>query len=210
MELDNLKTLWQDLDEREVRLTDDEKIIQMLRKRSQSPIATMKRNLFFELIAVIILYSFTIWYFLATSMGRYSEIAVLLLFVGILFILYYYRKNKLLGQMQCVTCEVRSNLQQQLRTLEKYVRFYFLSGILLTPFAYFATGLIVLLKYPGKDIIAGFTSSDEYFLFISIGIVITVASYFLNRWYIKKLYGQHIKRLKELLVQMDEKEPVFE
>jgi hypothetical protein len=179
----------------------------MLQKRSQSPIAKMKRNLLLELIAVVVLYSLTIWYFLQTSEGGYREIAMILLVVGVLFIFYYYKKNRLLGQMQCVTCEVRSNLQQQLKTLEKYVQFYFVGGTILTPITFFVTGFIVLLKAPGGNFAADLTKSQEYIIFVTIGLLLTIGSYFLNKWYLSKLYGQHIKRLKELLLQMDEKGP---
>jgi uncharacterized protein YeeX (DUF496 family) len=206
MELDNLKDLWRNLKEDDHQ-DDDDQIIKILQKKSQSPIAKMKRNLFLELIAVIILYAFPIWYFFETSGGMYIEISVLLSIAVLLFIFYFYKKNKLLGEMQCVTCEVRSNLQRQLITLEKYVWLYFVSGILLVPIAYFAPGLIVILKYPGRDVSAEFTNSTAYTIFITIGVLITIGSYFFSRWYIRKLYGQHINRLKDLLLQMEEKEP---
>ena len=206
MELDNLKELWSHLDRQSDQLKDDEQIQLMLQKKSRSPIAKMKRNLFVELITVLVLYSAIIWYFLATSLGGYREIALLLFTVGLLFLFYYYQKNKLLDKMQCVTCEVRSNLQQQLNTLSKYVRFYFLGGIVLTPLTYFVTGFIVLVKYPGRNIPSAFMQSGGFIIFISIGIVVTVANYFINKWYIRRLYGQHIARLKELLLQMEETE----
>ena len=209
MELDNLKDLWRDLDRGDTHRDDDEQIMKILQKRSQSPIARMKRNLLLELIAVIILYPFSIWYFLEASMGRYHEIPLFLFVIGILFVFYFYKKNKLLGQMQCVTCEVRSNLERQLATLEKYVRFYFVFGTVLGPVAYFLTGLIVLLKYPTQGVAERFTDSMVYIVFVIIGLVITIGSYFLNRWYIKKLYGRHIEKLKALLLQMEEKEQAF-
>ena len=209
MELDNLKDLWRDLDRGDTHRDDDEQIMKILQKRSQSPIARMKRNLLLELIAVIILYPFSIWYFLEASMGRYNEIALFLFVIGILFVFYFYKKNQLLGQMQCVTCEVRSNLERQLVTLEKYVRFYFVFGTVLGPVAYFLTGLIVLLKYPAEGVAERFTDSMVYIVFVIIGLVITIGSYFLNRWYIKKLYGRHIEKLKALLLQMEEKETVI-
>ena len=170
MELDNLKELWSHLDRQSDQLKDDEQIQLMLQKKSRSPIAKMKRNLFVELITVLVLYSAIIWYFLATSLGGYREIALLLFTVGLLFLFYYYQKNKLLDKMQCVTCEVRSNLQQQLNTLSKYVRFYFLGGIVLTPLTYFVTGFIVLVKYPGRNIPSAFMQSGGFIIFISIGI----------------------------------------
>ena len=33
---------------------------------------------------------------------------------------------------------------------------------------------------------------------------LTIAVYYLNAWYINKLYGRHIKKLQELLREMDE------
>lgn len=207
MELDNLKELWQNL-ANENNKRNDQDIMQIMRQKSQSPVSKMKRNLFVELIVVIVLYAGSIWYFIATSMGRYSEISILLLLIGLLFLYYYYRKNKLLRQMQCITCEVRSSLQQHLTTLEKYVRFYFIAGTILTPIAYFASGAVVLLNYPDGSVASGFTQSRSYVVFVAIGLIITVGTYFLNKWYIRKLYGQHIDGLRTLLHQMEEGEHI--
>jgi hypothetical protein len=221
MELDSLKDIWKDLDETDLQPGRDVPISSMLQKRSQSTIARLKRNLNRELIAVLIIYSLTIWYII-TFQRMYSELAVLLALVGGAFLFYYYRKSKLLKQMECVACEVRSNLKQQLGTLEKYVRFYFIAGTILTPLAYFAAGMIILFN--GQEVnshmvdvsidaqtsvsqmpIAQHISNHRFFvLFLSIGAVLTLGSYFINRWLIGKLYGQHIQKLKDLLTQMDE------
>lgn len=221
MELDSLKDIWKDLDEADLQPGRDVPISSMLQKRSQSTIARLKRNLNRELIAVLIIYSLTIWYII-TFQRMYSELAVLLALVGGAFLFYYYRKSKLLKQMECVACEVRSNLKQQLGTLEKYVRFYFIAGTILTPLAYFAAGMIILFN--GQEVnshmvdvsidaqtsvaqmpIAQHISNHRFFvLFLSIGAALTLGSYFINRWLIGKLYGQHIQKLKDLLTQMDE------
>jgi len=221
MELDSLKDIWKDLDETDLQPGRDVPISSMLQKRSQSTIARLKRNLNRELIAVLIIYSLTIWYII-TFQRMYSELAMLLALVGGAFLFYYYRKSKLLKQMECVACEVRSNLKQQLGTLEKYVRFYFVAGTILTPLAYFAAGMIILFN--GQEMnshmvdvsvdaqtsvsqmpIAQHISNHRFFvLFLSIGAVLTLGSYFINRWLIGKLYGQHIEKLKDLLTQMDE------
>ena len=204
MELDNLKAIWHDLEDSERSGKDDQGIMDLLQGRSRSAVSVMRRNLLIEMIAAVILYGAAIFYFLVMSFGRYNEIAILFGVVGVFSGVYYYRKYTLLARMQCVTCQVRSNLQKQLKTLEKYVRFYFVSGILLTPIAYFATGLIVLLNYPAENIVSAFRDSNEYILFVGIGIVVTVSSFFFNRWYIRKLYGQHISQLKKLLHEMEE------
>jgi hypothetical protein len=222
MELDSLKTLWQDLDADAAHGDNNEQIVSMLRKRSQSPIAKMRRNLLWELIALVVLYSVTIWYYLSAWGGRYWEIGAVLFLVGAFCLFYYYRKNKLLSNMQCVVCEVRSNLQRQLDTLEKYVNFYFVAGTLLTPLVYFASGLIVFFKTPqahgsardlryqigdsSVNIIPHIMNQKFFTAFVLIGVGLAIGSYFLNRWYVNKLYGQHIQKLKNLLSQMEEAE----
>jgi hypothetical protein len=222
MELDSLKDIWKNLDEEDLQPGREVPVLSMLQKRSQGTIAKLKRNLNRELAAVLIIYSLTIWYIIAFQ-GLYPELAVLLALVGGAFLFYYYRKNKLLKQMQCVACEVKSNLKTQLSTLEKYVRFYFIAGTILTPLAYFAAGVITLFNGPEiqpalgngpldgaqssvsqMPIASNITNHRFFIFFVSMGVVVTVGSYFLNRWLINKMYGQHIQKLKELLHQMEE------
>lgn len=221
MELDSLKDIWKNLDEEDLQPAREVPILSMLQKRSQSTIARLKRNLNRELIAVVVIYSLTIWY-IVRYQQLYSELAVLLAIVGGAFLFYYYRKSKLLKQMQCVACEVRSNLKQQLITLEKYVRFYFVAGTILTPLAYFVAGVIILFNAHDFNaslsnvpvnaetsvsqipVVTHISSHRFFVLFVSIGAVLTVGSYFVNRWLINKMYGQHIQKLKELLFQMEE------
>ena len=223
MELDSLKDIWKNLDEEDLQPGREVPVLSMLQKRSQGTIAKLKRNLNRELAAVLIIYTLAIWNIITYHGGLYPELAVLLALIGGAFLFYYYRKNKLLKQMQCVACEVRSNLKQQLVTLEKYVRFYFIAGTIITPLAYFAAGAIILFNAPeaqpalgdgpfdgaqtsvSQMPIASHISNHRFFiLFVSMGVVVTVGSYFLNRWLINKMYGQHIQKLKELLYQMEE------
>ena len=198
MELDNLKEAWKGHTVKDAADSNDQ-ILSMLQKKSQRPIAKMKRNLFRELIAIIIIYTATSTYYIFANKGKFWEVGMMLLMIGVLFLFYYYRKNKLLNEMECVACEVKSNLQRQVSTLEKYVRFYYLVGIILTPLAYFTTGLLVLYKSPGITM-----STNIYIWFFGSGIIANILLYFLNKWYVNKLYGQHVKQLKELLKQMDE------
>lgn len=223
MELDSLKDIWKDLGAKEMQQDNDEQILSMLQKRSRSPIAKMRRNLNWELIVLVVLYSLIIGYYIVGFQGRYWEVSVLMFIVGVFFLFYYLRKSKLLQQMQCVACEVKSSLQRQLKTLEKYVNFYFITGTLLTPIAYFLTGLIVFMKQtnspvktdpspgtiltdskPGNINLDTFSDHPFFIVFIVIGVALTIGTYFLNRWYVNRLYGRHIKKLKELLLQMEE------
>lgn len=207
MELDSLKAIWNDFGEQPVLEKGNEQLLAILRKKSQSPIAKMRRNLGWELVVVLLLYSFTIYYYITGWKGRYWELAVVLLLVGLLFVGYYLVKNNLLNKMQHgVSSEVSINLKQQLITLEKYVRFYFLSGTVLTPVAYYVSGLIIIAKDPdlsGTGLLEHIQATRGLAIFIIAGIVISVLSYFLNIWYVHKLYGQHIEKLKSLVREME-------
>lgn len=218
MELDSLKDIWKQQDEQPAYPDSDEQIQSMLRKKSQSPIAKMKRNLQWELFGVVAIYSLTIWHYSTSWHGRYWEIAVLLFLVGVACVIYYYRKNKLLKQMQCHACEVKSNLQHQLTILEKYIRFYYISIPILTPAVYYVAGLIIFFKTPptatGDPLIGSgariqpiikHIADHRYFTeFIVSGLVLSLVAYFVNGWYLNKMYGQHVNRLKDLLRQMDD------
>ena len=199
MELDNLKKLWreQDLDNKQ---TEEADILAMLQKRSKSPIAKMKRNLLWELIIIVVMYSAMIVYYLFADQGRFKELSILFLVVGAAFIVYYQRKSKILKEMECVTCEVRSNLSRQLVTLAKYVRFYMIAGTVLSAVAYYIAGLVVFSKLGNSF----FSSTRNLLIFIGIGLALTIIMIFVNKWYVNKLYGQHINRLKEILQQTEE------
>lgn len=222
MELDSLKDLWKELDEDDLEPAGQKQIVSILHKRSRSPVAKMKRNLYLEMAALVVCYSLAIWYYITAWQGRYWEVALLLFLVGAFAFFYYLRKHKLLNEMQCVACEVRSSLKQRLITLEKYVNFYFVCSILLTPSAYFVAGLIVFFKTPDNagvkpgffggvpdalpQIGDQFPSQRFFITFIVIGVVLTIGVYFFSRWAINRLYGQHIQKLKELVQQMEEAE----
>lgn len=217
MELDSLKEIWKDQDKGMDRYPDNNsEILSMLGKKSKSPVDKIRRNLLWELISIVVIYAVFIAYYAFSRHGQYWEIAVMLGLVGIGFVFYYYHKNKLLKSMQRVDVEVKSNLQTQLATLEKYVRFYFIAGTLLTPVLYYLTGLIILYKSKSPHLsgelletrvqpMLNTVQDHQYFTeFLIGGAVVTFLIYFANKWYIKKLYGQHISHLRELLRQMDE------
>lgn len=199
MELEQLKEIWSNVESKQPGPSASE-LQAMLQKKSQSPIAKMKRNLIWELITILVFYSITIF-----SLRHYEKIfvslTILLLIIGLLFGIYFYFKYRLLHSMECLTCEVKSNLQMQLQTLEKYVRIYFVFGNLLTPIVFFVTGFITYMQRDGELTISPLRF---WIIFSIIGILFSVAVYFLNKWYLHKLYGQHIRKLKDILHDMEE------
>lgn len=205
MELDSLKTIWREQDllpgagEESVEL-----LARLVRERSRGPIERMRHNLRVESLLLVVTYIPTIILYLTIIHGSLWIIAVVFSVILAFYGVYFYMKGRLLKKMQCVTCEVRSNLARQVQVLGKYIRLYLWSGTLLVLIAFVIA--YEVLQYT-KDLVNHRTRPDwwlppAFMLVLLAGFA--VGSYFLNRWYVNKLYGRHIKKLKELLREMDE------
>lgn len=205
MELEQLKNIWtKDTGPQDKK---NEDLLQLLSKPSNSPIAKMKRNLRFELITVIILYSFTVIYYFFAFEGRMVELSWFMMALGLIFVIYYYRKNKLLNEMQCVACRVKSNLELQLTTLEKYVRFYLIAGNIIFPLSLLVVGYVGFFLYPErlstpKSLLQSPAMQSLAIKYMVAVVFLTIGIFFLNKWYVNRLYGRHVKRLREILSEM--------
>ena len=206
MELDQFKNIWEQ--DAAIQQKKDDYFLSLLGKRSNSPIARIKRNLRCELIVVLILYTFGVLYYFFAFGGKMSEIAWMMMILGIVFLVYYYRKNKLLNNMQCLSCHVKSNLELQLGTLEKYVKFYLWAGNILFPVSMVIVGYVAFVLYPERQHTPHTPGNDLFITksmtwYIIITAMMSFGAYFLNKWYVNRLYGRHIKKLRELLKEME-------
>jgi hypothetical protein len=191
MELETLKSIWNDQDPPPEGKATRDQLLALLQGRSRNRIARMRRNLRIEGILIILTYIPCILFYRAEDEGRLSAISWALALVFVIFWGYYYGKDRLLKNMQCVSCEVRSNLAGQVRTLRKYLRFYLWFGTLMTPLMIYVAWGIMLRRPPPAALLQ----------FI---VPFTIALYFINVWYVNKLYGRHVRKLQELLREMDE------
>ena len=208
MELEKWKDIWKEAGDQAPN--DAQKLHSLLDKKSKSPVAKMKRNLRVELWIVIITYGAIILFYFLAFKGRMSAVSWFMLFIGLLFVIYFQRKNKLLTEIECLSCEVKSNLQKQTTTLEKYIRIYLIGGTVLAPvsllfFGWFFyarawTNVNDTIFYPGdhnpmwKVILA----------WVILTSIVTILFYLLNKWYVRKLYGKHVEKLKEVLSEMED------
>lgn len=205
MELDHLKELWQQQEPEKV----SGNLRQFLGKKSNGPIAKMKRNLLYELIVVIITYGVATIYFFTAFAGRMNTLAWVYLILAVIFIVYFIMKNKLLNEMECMACQVKSNLSRQVATLEKYVRYYLIVGTAVFPLFVLYTYFILIPEVRfirGSDNLSekGLTFFWLSTVWVISTIVLTIIVYNLNKCYVNKLYGKHIKKLKLMLEQMED------
>jgi len=218
MELDSLKEIWREAPVGDIADASEtsggrpgrENLLSLLQLPSRGPVARMRRNLRIELLCIIVAYVPLILFYLVEFQGRLRAISVVLFVVGALFCVYYYRKSRLLNTMQCPTCQVRSNLARQVGTLRKYTRFYLLASTIVIPAMAILTYVIFHLQlfYPVDGAVYHRLSPEPWWknstIWLLMLIPFTAIMYYFNAWYINKLYGRHIKKLQELLREMDE------
>ena len=168
------------------------------------PIAFMKRNLRLEVFFLILIYGYIIWLISTEGYTGFLYYDIALLVIAILFFVYARYKYKLLSNMECMACEVRANLNLQVRSLEKLIKLYFKIGNISVVFVYLIAGTISYIETEGETV--SFPHYLEILIFITIGAVLFIINYFFSRWYLFTLYGKHIQKLKNILYEMDESE----
>jgi len=207
MELDDMKKIW---GARSEEPADADKIAALLGSESHNPIERMKRNLRKELLIMIVSVGGVAVYFFLAFKSEYNIIGWAYALLLALFGYYFFQKNKLLNEMQCTTCRVKSNLELQLRTLQRYVRFYLVSGTAVVPLLFIFLGIALYYKKPtliDKTILYP-SATNPVWKFLLAWLILLVVSttiiWVLNRDYVNKLYGRHIAKLKQLLSQLNE------
>ncbi len=197
MELDDLKSIWKGNAPFEAKQADE--ISAMLNGRSNSIVTKLKRSVWFELIltlavGVIMLYlSFT----LQSGATKWSIIATLILLLA--YLIYYVKKINLLNRFNASQQNIRQNLEKLVNDLNAYLQFYKTSYTILYP-VYFLLGIMFAAMERGFDVFWEKLGQPETILKLTFfAFILIVLSLFTSKWYLKKLYGNHLDKLKELL-----------
>lgn len=200
MELDDLKSIWKNKQGYEPK--QEEEIASMLRGRSNSIISKLKRSVWFELIFTIVCGIGLGIYALALQGGAlmWTIVSLLVLFVSYLF--YYVKKIILLNQFDPSSENLKENLEHLLERLTVYLNFYKRSYAILYP-VYFMLGLLFGALERGMDDFLHHISQPKVILYlIGLAGIFFLCTFWLTNWYLKKLYGNHLEKLKQLLNEL--------
>jgi hypothetical protein len=204
MELEKLKEILNQstASKNEVSATSLQKI---LSTKSKSVIGKMKRNLLIELSIMVLFYGYIIFKHFNQMMG----LIWLLIIVELFYLIYFMIKYRLLNRLECPSCEIKSNLKQQLNTLERLLRFYLWSGVLVVPVTILSACWIgYAYTSPGE------LPQEPSFLLLTSAIILAttlllcIPLYFFTKWYIRKLYGNYIEKLKMMMHELNEEAPI--
>lgn len=208
MELDELKNLWSKNIDNDIKQqqVEQQEIQQLLRNKSTSIIEKLRRNLLFEIalfMVCLLLIAIVPIYFKNKEVTILCMVAIAFIFVP--YLLYYIKKYKELKRFSSYHQDIKSNLKLMIIQLEKYLNIYFWGSLLLTPISGFLSGFAILYEMKALGYLAYFDIFNTATLAVifSFALMLTLISYPIMKWYIRKLYGQHLEKLKACYKELE-------
>ena len=149
MEIEDLKFIWSKQQEGFERKNKTE-LATMLKGRSKSIIARLKRNVWIELVITTLGSLALLGYALTLPSGalKWTSISILVLFV--LYSFYYLKKLRLLNRFDPGNDNLKGSLRHLTESLTGYLKFYRRSYSILYP-VYFVLGLVFTAIEQGHD-----------------------------------------------------------
>ncbi|MCU0356184.1 MAG: hypothetical protein MUE95_01255 [Cyclobacteriaceae bacterium] len=199
-ELDDLKILWKQ--DRSFEQKNENEIALMIRGSSKTLITKLKRSVWIELslsvLCIVALGAFGLS--LSPGAMMWTIMALLVLLLGYVF--YYVKKIILLNDYDDSAENLKTNLENLVDKLDAYMTFYKRSYAILYPL-FFLLGLFFGIMESGLDrFVQKMQNPLNVFAFLLIAVIFMVGVYAITDWYLKKLYGNHIEKLRSLLLDL--------
>lgn len=203
MELDELKNIWQH-DHASVRYNEAQ-LATMLKRNSSSPVEKLKLSVWFELILSLLAGLAFLSYASTLPAGalKWITISILVLFVG--YVIYFVKKLTLLNKFIKTNDQVniKTNLERLILSLSGYLKFYRGSYTVLYP-VYFGLGIVFGAMETGSESFLLKVKDPQWVLLIlGVATAFFVFSSMFAKWYLQKLYGNHIEKLKAVLRDLE-------
>jgi hypothetical protein len=201
MEIDDLKAIWKNNDSFERK--NEAQIALMLKGQSKSIVDKLKRNVWFEIVFTLVSGLLLLFYALTLENGalKWTSISILILFGAYSF--YYVKKLMLLSRFDSGNENIKDNLEALVTNLSSYLKFYKRSYTILYP-AYFVLSLLFVAMERGMDeFVTHLMKSETILYLIALAGAFYLCCTWLVDWFLKKLYGNHLTKLKRLLAELE-------
>jgi len=198
MELDELKSIWKN-SEPVYQPKDEKEIASMLKGKSISIIDKLKRSVWFELVFTVAVSIGLLVYAFAFTSGAAKWLSISFILMCLAFTFVYVKKLILLNRFNPANETIRENLVSLIESVTSYLNFYKRSYTVLYP-VYFCLGLLFAGIERGADAFFENLMKPRTILFLTVfgGLLFFLSTKVAN-WYLKKLYGNHLEKLKNLL-----------
>jgi hypothetical protein len=202
MELDDLKDIWKK-NPPEFKVKNEVELALMLKGSSKSIVDKLKRSVWFELIFTIIAGIVFLIYALTLESGAFKWTSISMTALFVVYSFYYVKKLSLLNRFNPGEGNLKTNIDNLITSLNSYLKFYKLSYTILYP-AYFVLGLLFgAIERGTEQFINSLTKPSVIISLASLAIFFFFSSTFLTTWWLKKLYGNHLEKLKNLAHELE-------
>jgi len=202
MELEDLKTIWKQ-NGPEFHQKGEAEITLMLKGRSMSIIARLKRNVWFELIIAVLSTLTLLLYAIGLKNGALKWTSISILVMTLAASVYFIKKLQLLNRFGEMNENLHDTLAHLITNLNSYLKFYKNSYAVLFPIYFFLALLFGALERGPRNYIEFILQPSVIIPLLLVAVLFFVTSTWLANWYIKKLYGDHLAKLQGLLHDLD-------
>lgn len=201
MEIDDLKTIWKNGEGFTPK--NEAEIASMLKRSSNSIINKLKRSVWFEMLFTLVSGTLLLFYALTLSNGalKWTSVSILILFVA--YSVYYIKKLMLLSSFDPGKDNVKANISSLTTNLTSYLKFYKRSYTILYPIFFVLSLIFIAIEQGAQGFINTITRPITIVYLIILAGIFYFCSTWLVNWFLKKLYGNHIEKLKGLLNELE-------
>jgi Ca2+/Na+ antiporter len=176
-----------------------------IRGNTLTVIEAIKKNLKLELAFAVLFLLFNGVMFILFSQVFYLRLFTLVLVIFCLGFIYYIIKLLRYTRVQYSwDAPLKEQLSQYIIILSRFTLLYFKVTMVLVPLIFLLTFIAVSLDQSESGIVTMFSNPGIFWIYFGTAACWCCIMYFVSKWYIKKLYGNHIKKLKLLLQELVE------
>lgn len=201
MELEELKSIWNS-SAPTFQPKDAGEIASMLGRKSVSIVDRLKRNVWFDMVINVATSIALLSYALTLRPGALKWASVSILSTLLLYVFYYVKKLVLLKRFDPITSNVRGNIEGLIGALTGYVEFYRRSYTVLYPVFFFLVLLFVGMEIGPERFLHSLQQPLTIITLIAFAVVYYALSTWVVKWFLNRLYGRHLEKLKNLLTDI--------
>lgn len=208
VELDDLKNIWSKNITNDVvkNNLEQEQIRLLLKNKSNDIIEKIRKNVLIEIVLFFVclcIITMVTIYFNNKEVTVLSGIVIGFIFIPYLF--YYIKKYREIKNNLFYHQDIKTNLQNMIVLLQKYLNIYFYGSLLLTPITGVLSGYAILYEMKALGFLLYFDMFNKavFIGILAFAALLSLLSYPLMKWYIHKLYGQHLEKLKDCLNELN-------
>lgn len=182
----------------------------LLKKKTHSVISKIKRSLIIEMVLCVLFFAAMLYVCFITdywSIRVYFGVFTVLTVLMTLVLYYLYRRTDTLSDSDR---PIKTNLQTLVGLLEEFVKRYFQFTMALLPVCFMFSMILsyadpVEIPEIEKFSVKVFTARWQVMVFLGVYMIaLAISVYYFTKWYLKKLYGNYLKELKQYIAELDQ------